>query len=201
MERGSTDIEVNFASLQDEVNLLKNEVKQTLVDLREYIMKERTIFPRAAAEPVAESAGDQEHMPAAHDSALPAIPQGPAPSGEALDPTMMSNVIWWLETVKRRGLSLQQIAPYLEAYELGGYLSSAMSKLVLRSLADLDQIEEFPPNHTFSPQDYAECLGQFHEIVCSEEYPENGRLPEPRAESREPAPRALPTRGRKPRAP
>ena len=37
------DLEERFEALQDELNLLKNEIKQTLVDLREYIMKDRTI--------------------------------------------------------------------------------------------------------------------------------------------------------------
>ena len=45
VERTSTDLQDQLEALQDEVNLLKNEVKQTLVDLREFIMKDRTLLP------------------------------------------------------------------------------------------------------------------------------------------------------------
>jgi len=45
----SIDVSAKFEALQDEVNLLKNEIKQTLVDLREFMMKSRTIFPQVPA--------------------------------------------------------------------------------------------------------------------------------------------------------
>lgn len=37
-------------------------------------------------------------------------------------------------------------------------------------MADLDDLEEVPPDHSFSPQDYAECLLQLHDIVCTPGY-------------------------------
>ena len=46
MVERATDLEERLEALQDDVSLLKNEVKQTLVDLREFIMKDRTIFPQ-----------------------------------------------------------------------------------------------------------------------------------------------------------
>ena len=39
------DLKVQLDILQDEVDLIKNQIKQNLVDLREYIMNRQTIFP------------------------------------------------------------------------------------------------------------------------------------------------------------
>ncbi|MCH8282552.1 MAG: hypothetical protein IIC96_17970, partial [Chloroflexi bacterium] len=44
----SIDVARRFEALQEEVDLLKHEVKQTLVDLRGFIMESRTILPQAA---------------------------------------------------------------------------------------------------------------------------------------------------------
>ena len=47
----SIDVAAKFEALQDEVDLLKNEIKQTLVDLREFLMKGQTIFPQLSMPP------------------------------------------------------------------------------------------------------------------------------------------------------
>ncbi len=47
----SIDTAERFEALQDEVDLLKNEIKQTLVDLREHMMKGRTVFSQPGMEP------------------------------------------------------------------------------------------------------------------------------------------------------
>ena len=60
--------------------------------------------------------------------------------------------------------------PFLEAYEMAGYITPTMSKLVLRSMADLDQMEGSSPGRAFAPQDYSECLRQLHYIICIPEY-------------------------------
>ena len=46
----SIDVARKFEALQEEVDLLKHEVKQTLVDLRGFIMESRTILPQAFVE-------------------------------------------------------------------------------------------------------------------------------------------------------
>ena len=85
---------------------------------------------------------------------------------EGLDTEMLSNFIAWLGSVKTMGLSLQQITPYLEAYEASGYLQPVLLKVILRSMADLDQLSENDPDRTFSPEEYATCIGQLHRIIC-----------------------------------
>ena len=199
VERSSTELQDQLEVLQDEVSLLKNEIKQTLVDLREFIMKDRTLLPphvvqEAPAAPRAPLTGREgEEMPPGVPGSppipgfppMPPIPGGPgarrpgmplrdlqseAHSAGALDAVMMGNIIWWLGTAKRRGLSLQQVTPFLEAYEMSGHLTPAMAKLILQSIAELDDREDVPSDYTFSHHDYADALLQLHDIICTPGY-------------------------------
>ena len=79
---------------------------------------------------------------------------------------MMARIVEWLGTIKSRGMSLQQLTPFLEAYESAGYMSSLMVKVVIRSVADLDQATRDIEPMRFSPMSYAECIGDLHQIVC-----------------------------------
>ena len=179
MEQGTADLGEMFEALQDEVNLVKTEIKQTLVDLREFMAKEQTLFPQVAygrrTEPQGPAVEEQEifPLPPVPDvrRAQPiAAPRGQPDGSGGLDVFMLGNLIWWLGTMKRRGLSLQTVSPFLEAYEMAGYITPTMSKLVLRSMADLDQMEGSSPGRAFAPQDYSECLRQLHYIICIPEY-------------------------------
>ena len=188
----SIDIAERFEALQDEVDLIKIEIKQTLVDLREFIMKERTLFPQPSPTTNGNSAGDAPaHDGLGRDSVKPAsaVPTAPSngrshgpsvrsvvvesqPVGH-LDSAMLGGIIRWFATVKDRGLSLQQITPYLEAYETSGYLNSEMVKVILKAVADLDQLKGVGPEGEFSPQDYSECIGQLHDIICPTDSAQN----------------------------
>jgi hypothetical protein len=88
----------------------------------------------------------------------------------SVDATMMSNIIWWLGSVKQRGLTLQQVSPFLDAYETAGYLSPAMSKLIIRSMAELGAPNQAVHNESFAPQEFADCLLQLNNIVCTPGY-------------------------------
>ena len=173
----SIDVAAKFEALQDEVNLLKNEVKQTLVDLREFLMKDRTIFPQLPLRNGTSTVALRQinsGVPAPASVAPRDIPIASAltenhldrRSLEGLDTEMLSNFIAWLGSVKKMGLSLQQITPYLEAYEASGYLQPVLLKVILRSMADLDQLSDNDPDRIFSPEEYATCIGQLHRIIC-----------------------------------
>ena len=94
---------------------------------------------------------------------------GPHPS-ESRDTVMMGNLIWWLGTAKRRGLTLQLLTPILETYEMSGIITHSISKLLLRSMADLDALDDNVSGNEFSPQDYADGLRQLHDIICTPGY-------------------------------
>ena len=202
-----------FEALEDELNVLKNEIKQNLVDLREFIMKDRTIFPDGVMEPPratrveerrTEDIGDSRERGApsqrvdlvfpesgtaqpaetlqqvnlvipkagnAQTAASKLVNQPVAPqSTHSVDATTMSNIIWWLGSVKQRGLTLQQVSPFLDAYETAGYLSPAMSKLIIRSMAELSAPNQAVHNESFAPQEFADCLLQLNNIVCTPGY-------------------------------
>ena len=185
----SIDVVERFEALQDEVDLLKNEIKQTLVDLQEHMMKSRTVFSQPEADPQRRMPSPlpprvvytKEH-PAAARGNQPTLPVGhfaPGTQADGMDPVILGNIICWLGTVKQMGLSLQQVTPFLEAYEASGYLPPIMLKVLLRSLADLDQMTDSPPEDEFSPQQYADCIGQLHDIICAAKIVEELPLPAP----------------------
>ncbi|MBC8279667.1 MAG: hypothetical protein H8E48_02670 [Chloroflexi bacterium] len=177
----SIDVVERFEALQDEVDLMKNEIKQTLIDLREHMMKGRTVFSQPEIETphrtpsalparvaLAKDANTSTGILPANGRrpAAPTASFAPSPSVDGMDPRILGSIINWLGTVKQMGVSLQQVTPFLEAYEASGYLSAIMLKVLLRSLADLDQMTDVPEDDEFSPERYAECIGQLHDIIC-----------------------------------
>ena len=178
----SIEVSAKFEAIQDEVDLLKNEIKQTLVDLREFMMKGRTISRHA---PVSTPDASSE-SPAAVDLARQPTPPPDAPppvaavdlmtsaalqgfqmssdGTKALDTTMLGKIITWLGSVTQMGLSMQQITSYLQVYEASGYLQPTMVKVILQSMAGVDP-SAVPAAGNFSPDDYAACVGQLHEII------------------------------------
>ncbi len=78
-------VEEKFEGVQDEVNLLKAEIKQTLVDLREFMMKQRAISPQSVfgalqPEPANGSGameGAQASIPASNQPGMPPTPSTP----------------------------------------------------------------------------------------------------------------------------
>jgi len=88
---------------------------------------------------------------------------------------MLGKITSWLGSVTQMGLSMQQITAYLQMYEASGYLQPAMVRVILQSMADLDP-SAVPAASNFSPDDYAACIGQLHEIVGGSD---SGGDPEP----------------------
>ena len=197
----SIDVAAKFEALQNEVDLVKNEIKQTLVDLREFLMKKGTIFPQVPS-PTPHSTPTNLTADLAQGPEPASSPAAPAPTGApaslqdrpvsvhgatSLDTEMLGKFIEWLGSVKRMGVSLQQLTPYVEAYEASGYLQPVMVKVILRSMADLDQRVAAPPEQEISTEEYATCVGNFHRIICSSQYgdrtymapPESPRLEQP----------------------
>ena len=203
-------VEEKFEAVQDEVNLLKAEIKQTLVDLREFMMKQRAIsapsvFGALQPDPAngpgavegAQAVAPTPSIPSAMDPAPGAGGQSPmGPSAldyqaessarHGLDATIMGHIIWWLGTVKTRGLSLKQLKPFLQAYEMAGHLTPAMAKLTYRSLEDIEEVEEPGVDRVFSSHEYSDCLLQLPDIICNPGFdPSDGSQLPPRPKGRQ----------------
>ena len=76
------------------------------------------------------------------------------------------NIIWWLGTARRRGITLGQLSPFIEAYEMSGYMSPLVSKLIYKTMAHLADEEAAPTNQQM-PQDFSDGLMQLNEIITT----------------------------------
>jgi len=196
-------VEEKFEAVQDEVSLLKAEIQQTLIDLREFMMKGHSISSPSVFEGVqpqspngVSAAPGEQNSPSPNISGdappdpYPAQPYSePAPQNGpsdtrgryAMDAVKMGHIIAWLGTVTSRGLSPKHLKPFLQSYEQSGHLTSTMAQLTYKSLEDLDGAQGGNPNQSFSASEYAECLLELHEIICNPGYePNDPPLPKAR---------------------
>ena len=192
-------VEERMEGLQDELRLLKSEIRQTLIDLREFMMKGSAFSVSSATnEPMAFPSRGQETAPiiqgvstpnAPPDTVLPAVVEqagtapavpspdlqnalnvsSPAPGSRPLDAVKMGNIIRWFGTVARRGMSPRQLKPFLETYEQSGHLTPAMAILTYKSLEELEYAQG-GSNKSYSPSEYSQCLLELHEIICNPGY-------------------------------
>ncbi len=177
-------VEERFEAVQDEVSLLKAEIQQTLIDLREFMMKghaipSSSIFDVPQANPSNGLGHAEEEQPSPLPQVSPAAPpsesapQNAPGAGQgryAMDAVKMGHIIGWLGTVTSKGLSPRHLKPFLQSYEQSGHLTSTMAQLTYKSLEDLDGAQGGQPDQSFSPTEYAECLLELHEIICNPGY-------------------------------
>ena len=186
-------LEDRLEALELEFNLLKTEIRQTLVDVKEFVMKGRSV----SAEPIPEINNRSTEITAATQGSIEDLPEDSSfnvfdseagPNSDTLeespgsavvardkdalapsninDSTMMKNIIWWLGTARRRGITLGQLSPFIEAYEMSGYMSPLISKLIYKTMAQLaDEESTTPTSHM--PQDFSDGLMQLNEIITS----------------------------------
>ena len=182
-------LEDRLEALELEFNLLKTEIRQTLVDVKEFVMKGRSV----SAEPIpevnnrpSEISADPQNITEDSNFNVLNYEAGPnlgtleeSPGSAAVaqdknalapsninDSTMMKNIIWWLGTARRRGITLGQLSPFIEAYEMSGYMSPLISKLIYKTMAQLAD-EESTPTTNHMPQDFSDGLMQLNEIITS----------------------------------
>tara|TARA_Y100000588_G_scaffold392388_1_gene504078 strand:- start:13769 stop:14476 length:708 start_codon:yes stop_codon:yes gene_type:complete len=202
MVSGNGRVENRLEALESEFNLLKTEIRQTLVDVKEFVMKGRSINTVSApvtSNPILEP--DSPVQSDFEDASISKLAQDQSPSldsqgadtddkqpavnphlqtrvslsSSALAPSnmndsaMMKNIIWWLGTARRRGITLGQISPFIEAYEMSGYMSPLVSKLIYKTMAQLaDEDSTTPPQRM--PQDFSDGLMQLNEIITTPNY-------------------------------
>ena len=189
-------------ALELEFNLLKTEIRQTLIDVKEFVMKGKSV--NSAQSPVIDDRpasinNDVQSINEEPSVGLSSIAQdvdtGPDPitisespaslawtplppdmeKDNALAPanindsTMMKNIIWWLGTARRRGITLNQLSPFIEAYEMSGYMSPLISKLIYKTMAQLAD-EESSTAAQRMPQDFSDGLMQLNEIITTPNY-------------------------------
>lgn len=253
-------VEEQLETIQDDVNLLKIEIKQTLVDLREFILNSQTGFlprsngahqtsgpvrddpphaqsgrspvkgangkgadgeeaggrastdrppaqeqePAPQRHPPADSGGrdfredrqedrqehyqedrqedQQEHYreaggprgsanPPAEssrrgpESAFLETLNGAREIGE-IDVEMLVKLLAWLDSIKGKGISAEQVGPFLQAYEAKGTLTATMSTIILQSIRAIAPKAGEYGGAEFSSEAYLGYLQQLHGIIC-----------------------------------
>jgi hypothetical protein len=189
-------------SLELEFSLLKTEIRQTLVDVKEFVMKGKSV--NAERSPIIEARPTTADTDMRNTNEEPyvdaysvdqdavtdldsiTISGSPVPTGwvasshdketnNALaqssinDSTMMKNIIWWLGTARRRGITLNQLSPFIEAYEMSGYMSPLVSKLIYKTMAQLADDDKATVSQSM-PQDFSDGLMQLNEIITTPNY-------------------------------
>ena len=64
-------------------------------------------------------------------------------------------------------MTLHQVAPFIDAYEMSGYMSPTVAKLIYRTMAEMDATTDPTLPSPPMPQDFSEGMMQLNEIVTS----------------------------------
>ena len=170
-------------ALEDEVDLLKTEIRQTLIDMREaWIQREDVLSaPRrieVESEPVVMEASREPSPPvrvSASSAAAPVVAEsgGSGVSHFGLDlsvdhgsKSIVNDIMEWMGSAKEKGITAARLFPILEAYESSGMMSPLMVRFIMKSMAMLDEIEIGGNGKSISPVDYSASLSDLHRLVC-----------------------------------
>ena len=183
MVRSNTRLQDRLEALEDEVDLLKTEIRQTLIDMREAWLQREDVLsaPRRIgieSETVVVEASP-EPSPPARVSASPVAASvvvesgGSGASSFGLDLSVdygsksrINEIMEWMGSAKEKGITAARLFPILEAYESSGMMSPLMAKFIMKSMAMLDEIEMGGNGKSISPTDYSASLSDLHRLVC-----------------------------------
>jgi len=141
---GDGDLKEQVGSIREDLELLKAEIKQTLIDLREVVMKNRTISMDHTFS-VGTGIPQIEDMPGEYREA-PYLTQGceagftaghyaeVEDSGDRFTLKEMGDVFQWILEVKEAGLPPTKLAEFLDAYAL---LSERLTRFVVKIIQEM----------------------------------------------------------------
>jgi len=172
-------------ALEDELNLLKTEIRQVLIDMRDSWLKRSDVLSSTGpvSVPVPASSGVvQQVTPQAESnpnsapvssSTIPSPAAPYMPMGTGLDMSGYSNnkgivndLLTWMGNAKEKGLTAARLFPILEAYETSGMMSPLMAKFILKSMSMLDEIHTGDDSPAMTPSGFSESLSDLHKLVC-----------------------------------
>ena len=171
-------------ALEDEVELIKTEIRQTLIDMREAMLQRSDIFsmPRKIVEVSSETSvvgsvpDPSPAMSVPQSSVASPVPVAPNPtrigavgldlSIDQVNKTIVNEVLEWMGSAKEKGITAARLFPILEAYESSGMMSPLMSKFIMKNMSMLDEIELGGNGKSISPADFSSTLSDLHKLVC-----------------------------------
>ncbi len=233
VEPTAGSVEEQLETIQDDVNLLKIEIKQTLVDLREFILNSQNGFlPRGpegnpslnqtlddqigsgsaislgnseesgrdsgqassqgrdAGSTLRNDSSPEVHNPVESGGPIGRDSQEDSPgtslSGSAkpnhgktlgedrqnggINVEMLVKLLSWLDSIEGKGLSPEQVSPFLQAYEARGSITSSMNTLILQSISAVGRAANHGGDTVCSSEEYMGYLKELHDIVCGAGY-------------------------------
>ena len=185
MTTANSQLLERIQALEDEVNLLKTEIRQVLIDMRDTWLKRSDVLsvgPVNMPVPVT-SPADVSPQPVrpitdmSEGQARPAqIPQpvaryssletGLDMSIDSSNKGIVNDLLQWMGDAKEKGLTAARLFPILEAYETSGMMSPLMAKFILKSMSMLDEIQSGEDVPAMSPSRYSESISDLHKLVC-----------------------------------
>ena len=185
MTTANSQLMERIQALEDEVNLLKTEIRQVLIDMRDTWLKRSDVLsvgPVNMPVPVISSTdvSPQPAQPIADVSGAQARPtQIPPPvaayssmetgldmSIDSSNKGIVNDLLQWMGDAKEKGLTAARLFPILEAYETSGMMSPLMAKFILKSMSMLDEIQTGEDVPAMSPSSYSESISDLHKLVC-----------------------------------
>ena len=170
MTTSNSQLEQRIQVLEDEVNILKTEIRQILIDMRDTWLRKSDVLATSqqlvqpAASPVAAS-------PAASPPVANGVPRTYFGSEAGLDLSTEQNnkgtlndLLAWMGGAKEKGLTAARLIPILEAYENSAMISPLMSKFILKNMSMLDEM--YSGDDPMSPSVYSQVISDLHKLVC-----------------------------------
>ena len=187
MTTANSQLLERIQALEDEVSLLKTEIRQVLIDMRDNWLKRSDVLSSAVVTsvpaPVASSnVVQREPVQSEQSGSIPnavaptSIPQpvsayipmetGLDMSGDSSNKGIVTDLLEWMGNAKETGLTAARLFPILEAYETSGMMSPLMAKFILKSMSMLDEIHTGDDSPSMTPSAYSESLSELHKLVC-----------------------------------
>ena len=187
MTTANSQLLERIQALEDEVNLLKTEIRQVLIDMRDTWLKRTDVLsvgpvnmPVPVSSPTNASSQPVPVQPISDLSEIQAratqIPQPGATysspetgldmSIDSSNKGIVNDLLQWMGDAKEKGLTAARLFPILEAYETSGMMSPLMAKFILKSMSMLDEIQTGEDVPVMSPSSYSESISDLHKLVC-----------------------------------
>lgn len=184
MASSNARLQERLDALEDEVELLKTEIKQTLIDMREAMLQRSDVLsiPRngentqesAVVDALPEVARPVEvrEQPVASPvvasaSNVNVTYMGLDLSADQANKFIVNDVLEWMGTAKEKGVTAARLFPILEAYENSGMVSPLMSRFIMKNMSMLDEIGIGEGDRSISPADFSSTLSDLHKLVCN----------------------------------
>ena len=170
MTTSNSQLEQRIQALEDEVNILKTEIRQILIDMRDTWLRKSDVLS-SSREIVQAATPTLAPTPQTAGPAVNGAPRAYFGSEAALDLSANQNnkgtlndLLGWMGEAKEKGLTAARLFPILEAYENSAMISPLMSKFILKNMSMLDEM--YSNNDPMSPAVYSQVVSELHKLVC-----------------------------------